>query len=236
MLHRRVRVFVAEQAQQRAVDPFGQIDRRHRLSLSQPRGVVDDDIAAPAVNGTLDQVREFTRHEIGLAPARAETDYADLAAGMRLRTQEVDGAGYIAEHLLVRYAAAFADLGHHRFIGAVADPELEARRHRGIAVMDKFARHLAGPFVPARHMMDHDDAGMRPGAGRMRVIGIAAVPAGAAVGRHTRLNVSKSHGGPSLLMPPALFAPNPSESKPPPLRSPPRATGRTEGIAVFGPP
>src|SRR5215472_12616420 len=149
---------------------------------------------------------------------------------MRLRTQEVDGAGHIAEHLLVRYAAAFADLGHHRFIGAVADAEIKVWRRRRIAVVGEFASHLAGPFVPARHMMDHDDTGMRPGAGRMRVIGIAAVPAGAAVGRHTRLNVSKSHRGPSLMMPPALFAPNPSESNPPPIPSPrPGATGRAEG-------
>src|SRR5262249_42060315 len=39
-----VRIFIAEQAQQRAIDPRRQIVRRHRLALGQPRLVVDHDI------------------------------------------------------------------------------------------------------------------------------------------------------------------------------------------------
>src|ERR1700745_3002799 len=100
---------------------------------------------------------------------------------MRLRAQEVDRPGYVPEHLVVRDPAPFADLRHPRLIRAVTDPEIEARRHRGIAVVGEFARYLAGPFIPARHMMDHDDAGMRPGIGRMRVIRIAAGAAGATI-------------------------------------------------------
>src|SRR6202043_1989109 len=98
----------------------------------------------------LDQMRQLARHQISLPATRAEADHADLAAGMRLRAQEVDGSGHIAEHLLVRNAAALAHLGDDRLVGAVADPEIEARRHSGIAVMGEFARDLPGPFVPAR--------------------------------------------------------------------------------------
>src|SRR5579883_2405038 len=115
---------------------------------------------------------------------------------MRLRAQEVDRAGYIAKHLLVRDAAAFAHLGDHLLLRAVADAEVKARRERGIAVMGEFAGDLAGPFVPARHMVDDDDTGMRSGVARMRVIGFAAIAAVAAIIRHARLYIAKRHAGP----------------------------------------
>jgi hypothetical protein len=44
--------------------------------------------------------------------------------------------------------------------------------------------------------MDHDDAGMRTGIGRVRVVRIAAIAAVAAIGRHPRLDVSKRHVAP----------------------------------------
>src|SRR5215471_7326280 len=137
---------------------------------------------------------ELAGNEISLPPAGAKADHADLAAGVRLRAQEVDGTCHIAEHLLVRDAAAFADLGDDLLIAAVADAEIEARRHRGVAVMSEFAGDLAGPFVPTRHVVDHDDAGMRAGVGWVRVIRVAAVAAMPAIGRHPRLYVAKRHG------------------------------------------
>src|SRR5215470_12973774 len=98
---------------------------------------------------------ELAGDEIGLPAAGAEADHTDLLAGMRLRTQKVDRAGHIAEHLLVGDAAAVADLLDHRLVGAIADPEIEAGCYRGITVMSEFARDFAGPFIPARHMVDH---------------------------------------------------------------------------------
>jgi hypothetical protein len=196
VLRGRVGVFIAEQAQQRAIDPFGQIDRCNGLGLGQSRLVVDDDIAAPAIDCSLDQMRQFAGRQISLPPAGAKSDHADLAAGMRLRAQEVDGASHIAEHLLVRNAAALAHLGDHRLVGAVADPEIEARRYGRIAVMSELAGDFAGPLVPARHVMDHDDAGMRPSIGRVCIIGIAAVAAVPAIGRHPRLYVPERHVDP----------------------------------------
>ena len=132
---------------------------------------------------------------------------------MRLRAQEVDRTRDIAEHLLVGNAAALANLGDDCLVGAVADPEIEARRHGGIAVMGEFAGDLASPFIPARHVVNHDDAGMRPGIGRVRVIGVAAVAATPAINGHPRLYVSKPHIAPPSKMPAALLAPNPGKSK-----------------------
>src|SRR6516164_10520126 len=149
-------------------------------------------------------MRELAVDEISLPAAGTEADHADLLAGMRLRAQEIDRAGHVAEHLLVRNAAALADFGDHGLVRAVTNPEIEARRDRGIPVMGKFAGDLAGPFIPTRHMMDHDDAGMRPGIGRVRVIRVAAVAAMPAIGRHSPLHVTKRHDGPSFEMPAAL--------------------------------
>src|ERR1700751_207988 len=75
-------VLIAEETQKWAIDPFGQIHRCHRLRLGQPRLVVDDDIAAPAIHRTLNQMGERTGDEISLPAARAEADHPDLAAGM----------------------------------------------------------------------------------------------------------------------------------------------------------
>src|SRR5271170_5318844 len=105
-------------------------------------------------------MRQLAGDEIGLPPAGAEADDTDLAAGMRLRAQEVDRTGHVTQHLLVRDAAALAHFVDDRLLRSIADPEIKARRHRGIAVMCEFAGDLTGPLVPARHVMDHDDAGM----------------------------------------------------------------------------
>src|SRR5262249_50289863 len=57
LIGRRVRVVVAEQTEERAADAGGVVDGRHRLRLAEPRLVVDDDIAAPAIDRSLDQMR-----------------------------------------------------------------------------------------------------------------------------------------------------------------------------------
>ena len=48
------------------------------------RGIIAADIAAPAIDRGLDEMRQLARNEIGLPAAGAEPDDADLAAGMRL--------------------------------------------------------------------------------------------------------------------------------------------------------
>jgi hypothetical protein len=80
--------------------------------------------------------------------------------------------------------------------------------------MGEFAGDLAGPFIPAGHVVDHDDAGMWSGIGRVGVIRIAAIAAVPAISRHPRLYVPKSHVDPPSKMPAALLAPNPRKSKP----------------------
>jgi hypothetical protein len=86
--------------------------------------------------------------------------------------------------------------GDHRLVGAVTNAKIEARRDSCITVMGEFARDLARPFIPARHVVDHHNAGMRPGIRRVRIIGITAIAAMAAIRCHPRLYVPKRHIGP----------------------------------------
>src|SRR5262249_3635623 len=79
--------------------------------------------------------------------------------------------------------------------GAVTDPEIEARRDRGITVMGKFPRDFTGPFVPARHVVDDDNAGERAVALRARVIGLALVAVVPGIADHFRLQRAECHRG-----------------------------------------
>ena len=72
--------------------------------------VVDDDAAAPAIDGGVD-VRDRRRGEVGVAAAAAEADDADLAAGVRLGAQEAHRAFDVAHRLRVRDAAIGASAG-----------------------------------------------------------------------------------------------------------------------------
>src|SRR5665213_205683 len=170
----RVAVLVAEQAHERRLDALGEVDRGDRLFRGQRR-FVDDDVAAPAIDRGVDAAAEPAGAEVGLAAARAEADDADLAGRVALLAQEGDRAGDVADDLVVGVAAVAAHLGDHRLVGAVADPAIEARRDRGIAVMGEFARDFAGPLVPAGHVMDDDDAREWAIALRAGVVGFALV-------------------------------------------------------------
>jgi hypothetical protein len=171
-------IVVAEQAEQRTVQLGREIDRRDRPLGIELLGVVDDDVAAPAIDGRVDAV-ERAGGEIRVPPARAEADHADLAVDVRLRAQELHGARDVAQHLLVgdaaRGAYARADV-----IGASGPfAEIEMRRDGRKSMMRELAGSLLDPFVPARHVMDEHHAG--PGAAeRACVIGFAEVAAVAA--------------------------------------------------------
>src|SRR5258705_6353929 len=110
MVGRGVLVVIAEQAQQRTAQLVGEVDRRHRPLGAELLGIlriVDDDIAAPAIDRGVD-IGQRAGGEIGVAAARAEADHADLAGGIGLLAQ-VSGAGIdIAYHLGVAVAAIAA--------------------------------------------------------------------------------------------------------------------------------
>ena len=156
-------IVIAEQTEQRGAHLVREIDRRHRALRIELLEVIDDDVAAPAIDCGVDAV-ERAGDEIGMASARTEADHADLAIGVGLRAQEFHTAGDIAHHLLVGHAAGRA---HPRAdvigtAGAVA--EIEMRRDRRQAMMGELAGRFFDPFVPTGHVMDQDDAGPRPAA------------------------------------------------------------------------
>src|SRR5262245_59853669 len=74
----RVLVVIAEDAEQGRGELLGVVDRRDRLLVVELLLVIDDDIAAPAIDHGV-EARHQTAGEIGLPSARAEADDADLA-------------------------------------------------------------------------------------------------------------------------------------------------------------
>src|SRR5712671_956013 len=83
--------------------------------------------------------------------------------------------GDVANHLVVGHAARRPHARPDIVRVARAVAEVEMRRDGGKAVMGEFADHLRDPLVPARHMVDDDDAGEFARAGRARQIGLALV-------------------------------------------------------------
>ena len=68
-----------------------------------------------------------------------------------------------------------AHFGGHIFGSAMPKAKIQVGGQRGVAVLGKFARGLAIPFIPAGHMVNDDHAGKRAGAERAREVGIDEV-------------------------------------------------------------
>ena len=100
----RVAVVIAENAQQRAIQFPGQIDRRNGPFVVEIFRIVDNDIAAPAIV----DAGKSARHEIGVAAAGAEADDADFPRCIGLRAQIRHRTGDIAHDLRVCDAAGRA--------------------------------------------------------------------------------------------------------------------------------
>ena len=74
-----VGIVIAENAEQWSGHFLREIDRRHRAFGVEILRIVDDDIAAPTVDGGVN-VRQRAGGEVAVAAAGAEADGADLAA------------------------------------------------------------------------------------------------------------------------------------------------------------
>ena len=82
----------------------GEIDRRHRPFGIEELRIVDDHVAAPAIDQRV-EFRGAAGGEKSVPPAGAEADDADLAVGFRPRAQPRRGALGVADHLIVGNAA-----------------------------------------------------------------------------------------------------------------------------------
>ena len=90
-------VLGADSGQQRAVQPLGEIQRRHRaLGCGAGVGCGAVDEASPAVDGGVEAVAGAGEQE-GQASAHAEADAPDLAGDVGTSAQLVGGALEVAE-------------------------------------------------------------------------------------------------------------------------------------------
>ena len=146
--------------------------------------------------------------EIGVAPARAEADHADLAVGIGLGAQELHAAGDVAHDLRVGDTAGGAHARAHVVGAAGPVAEIEVRGDGRKSVMGELAGRLLDPLVPAGHVMDQDHAGPGPAAERARVIGFAHVALVAAKGDGLREHAFIRHAGPRMAPPRAIIHPD----------------------------
>src|SRR5207237_8593871 len=93
-------VLISEQAEQRAGQILGELDRRHRLFRVQLL-LTHHDAAAPQLACRVDALGVAGIEE-GLTAARAGAEHADLAVKPRLRLQPLYSALGIADYLRVR--------------------------------------------------------------------------------------------------------------------------------------
>jgi hypothetical protein len=200
-------IIVAEQAEQRAAQLRREIDGRDRPLGVELLGVVDDDVAAPAIHGRVDAV-ERAGGEIGVAPARAEADHSDLAVGIGLGAQKLHAARDVAHHLLVGDAAGRAHAGADIVGAAGAFAEIKVRRDGRQSMMGELAGRLLDPFIPPGHVMDQHHAGPRSAAERTRVIGFAHIALVAAKGDRLREHAFVGHAVLTSLMAVATITQN----------------------------
>src|SRR5215468_7886922 len=169
----RPRVLHAEQSKQRALQILGEVDGRHGLTGRQLLSH-GDHASAIAVNGGI-EAAERARGEVGLPAAGAIADDADLAVQIRQRAEIVDRALHVAHGAIIGHPAGRADARAVLLRGCLALPEMEVGRDRHEAMMSEAASDLLGRPVPARHVMDDDDAGERFAAKRSGEIGVDQV-------------------------------------------------------------
>ena len=81
LVRRRIPVVVAEQADQRNSELLGEVDRRHRALVVEHLRIVDDDVAAPAVDHRV-EAGHRAGGEVGVTPAGAEAHHRDLAVAV----------------------------------------------------------------------------------------------------------------------------------------------------------
>ena len=174
LIGRRVGIVVAEDAEQWAAQVFGKLDRSARALVIEQRGIVHNDVAAPAVDRGID-VGQTTGNQKGVTSARAEAHHRDLAVAVGQGAQIFHRARDIADHLFVGYApgGAYARPDVVGIAGAFA--EIEMRGDAEEAVVGELARHFLDPFVPAGHVVDDDDAREGTGPERSCEVGFAQI-------------------------------------------------------------
>src|SRR5579864_479794 len=159
LLGARRAIVVAEQAEQRAAEVLGHVDRRDRR-LGVELLWAHHHAAAPLLDAGID-VLALAGIEEGMPAARAGTDETDLAVVIGVRAHPLHRGFGVADHLGVGDAAFGADLGGDVVRVAVAAATLalvEVGADREIAVMREPARRLDVELAPAREMVDQHDA------------------------------------------------------------------------------
>src|SRR5262249_35356910 len=178
LLGSRRGVLVAEEAQERAREVLGVVDRRDRR-LGVEVLLLHHHAATPELDAGVDALRLAGVEEREPA-ARARADAADLCPGPRLGAQPFRRGFGVAHRLRVGYAAFGAHLRRDVVRFPLPGPLEEVVADRRIAVVGELARELPVELVPARVVVYDRDARERSRAQRPRNVrrNLVAVVAG----------------------------------------------------------
>ncbi len=201
VLRRRVLVFRAEQAEQRAGQVPGPVDQGRDAVQRMPFGCSLDDEAAVAVHGGVEW--QADRGEERLAAARAVADHADLAVGVTQPAQVSRRARHFADDPLVGDGDRARGPGRrHRVVRGRARrlTVVKVRHHRVEPARGERPGKLRGlPVVTGQVVDDHHAADAIGGCGperprRVRLDLVAAVPDDRhAFGQHRVVHRRSSH-------------------------------------------
>ena len=135
---------------------LGELDRRHWPLVVEQRRIIDDDVAAPAIDHGVD-VRQAAADEVGVPAAGAEAHDGDLAVGVGCPRRKAIAplTSPMTCSSATPPARARARRRHRDRRGRRGSRG--AARRRGTPWWASFAG-LLDPLVPAGHVMDDDDA------------------------------------------------------------------------------
>ena len=185
LLRRRALIIVAEQAEQRAGQVFRQIDRSDGALRSELVRILDD-AAAPEIDASIEATLYPTGREIRVSATRARAKDPHLAVARRQGSQELHARFEVSHDAVVGHTACAAHGRCDVVRRAVAGSAEEVRTNGGVAVLRESAGELPVKLVPARHVVDHHNAGVRTRPEGPSKIGVHRVPVISTNGRRIR--------------------------------------------------
>ncbi len=124
-------------------------------------------------------------------------EHADLAAAVSGGAQEPHRRLHVADDLVIGYPAGRADPGSDVVRFAVACAVVQVGADGRVAVISEPACGLLIPLIPARQMVDEDDAGEGAWPQRPREVGVDGVSPVAAqanrLGDHSLVHIGRIH-------------------------------------------
>src|SRR5439155_7730070 len=133
-------------------------DRRYGHVVVETGRIIDDNAAAPTVDGGV-EAGKAAGDEIRLTAAGAKAHDAHLAVAVRLTAKVARGGAHVSQDLGVGHAAEATRAGGGVVGVTMAVAGVKVRTDRREAPVGKLPGDFQGPLVPSGRVVDDYDAG-----------------------------------------------------------------------------